>query len=384
MVPPEVTASRCAPGRPVSRAGHPVPHDPRPQLGELLARVPAGEQVEGGVEGRPRQRRERRRPADEREHVVDVEVVDGGHRDDLLGQHVERVGRHRQRLDRAGAHPLDGDRRLHQVGAVLGQHHPARHLADLVAGAADPLHAAGHRGRRLDLHDQVDGTHVDAELEAAGRDDARQPARLEVVLDQRPLLLADRAVVGAGQQVTGAARWPRTAPSPARESPRRRRGSSPARVGRDLVQPGGEALGQPARVGEDDRRPVLLDQVDDALLDVRPDRRGTRVAGSRPAPAAARRARASRPARVSTCCRARPCPRPARRPTGRAACRSAAARPGPGPRRRGSGPPRRSGAPSPTARSAARAPAAARRAAPATARGARRAWCRRPRAPRRR
>ena len=43
-------------------------------------------------------------------------------------------------------------------------------------------------------------------------------------------------------------------------------------LGGDLVEPGGEPLGQAAGVGEHDRRPVLLDQVDDPLLDVRPDR----------------------------------------------------------------------------------------------------------------
>ncbi len=45
-----------------------------------------------------------------------------------------------------------------------------------------------------------------------------------------------------------------------------------ARVRGDLVEPGGEPLREPAGVGEDDRGAVLLDQVDHALLDVRPDR----------------------------------------------------------------------------------------------------------------
>ena len=43
-------------------------------------------------------------------------------------------------------------------------------------------------------------------------------------------------------------------------------------LGRDLVQPAGEPLGLPAAVREDDGRPVLLDEIDDALLDRRPDR----------------------------------------------------------------------------------------------------------------
>ena len=46
----------------------------------------------------------------------------------------------------------------------------------------------------------------------------------------------------------------------------------PRALGGDLVEPGGEPLGQPAGVGEDDRRAVLLDQVDDVVLHVGPDR----------------------------------------------------------------------------------------------------------------
>ncbi len=43
-------------------------------------------------------------------------------------------------------------------------------------------------------------------------------------------------------------------------------------LGVQLIEPPREPLGQAARVHEDDGRPVLEDQVDDALLDVRPDR----------------------------------------------------------------------------------------------------------------
>ena len=35
----------------------------------------------------------------------------------------------------------------------------------LMSSAADPLDSAGDRGRRFDLDHQVDGAHVDAELE---------------------------------------------------------------------------------------------------------------------------------------------------------------------------------------------------------------------------
>ena len=42
-------------------------------------------------------------------------------------------------------------------------------------------------------------------------------------------------------------------------------------VGGDLVESGGESFGESPGVGEHDRRAVLLDQVDDRFLDVRPD-----------------------------------------------------------------------------------------------------------------
>ncbi len=85
-----------------------------------------------------------------------------------------------------------------QVAAVLGEQHASGDGADLMAGPADALQPAGDRRWRLDLDDEVDRAHVDAELEAAGGDNRGQPAGLEVVLDDGALLLAHRAVVGAG------------------------------------------------------------------------------------------------------------------------------------------------------------------------------------------
>ena len=127
--------------------GHAVPDDARAELGELVARVAAAEQVEGRVEGAARQLGVGRGAADEVEEVVDRPRVHRHHRDDLLGQHVERVGRDAHRLDQARAHPLDGDRGLGEVAAVLGEQHAAADLADLVAGAADALEGAGDAGR---------------------------------------------------------------------------------------------------------------------------------------------------------------------------------------------------------------------------------------------
>ena len=217
---------------------------------------------------------------------------------------------------------------MDEIGAVLGQQHAAGDLADLVAGPADPLQAGRDRRRRLDLHDEVDRAHVDAELEARRRDDGRQPPGLQRLLDLGPLLARHRPVVRpcdddlvgrcAGAGLPRERR--RVAPEPAglhatrpRRSAHDRRnvlGTFSARFfartagnvlsimrvegdrlrvrhavgpfGGDLVEAAGEPLAQPARVGEHDGRPVRLDEVDDALLDGRPDRRARRGAEHAP------------------------------------------------------------------------------------------------------
>ena len=135
--------------------------------------------------------------------VVDVPLVDRAHRDDLLGEHVERVADDARRLDRARPHPLDHDRDLEQVAAVLREDLAGARLAHLVAGAPDALEAAAHRARRLHLDHEVDRAHVDAELEAAGGDERPEPAGLELVLHEQPLLACERPVVGLDQLLAG-------------------------------------------------------------------------------------------------------------------------------------------------------------------------------------
>ena len=162
MVPPLPTATPLAARPAVQHARGPVPDQPGPQPAEVLARVQAGQHVQHRVQHRPGQPAERRRPADDPLQLADLPVVHRGHRDDLLGQHVERVARHPQLLDLARVHPLGDHRRLHQVAVVLGEEHAARHVAHVVPGPPGPLQPAGHRRRRLDLDDQVDRAHVDA------------------------------------------------------------------------------------------------------------------------------------------------------------------------------------------------------------------------------
>jgi len=76
-----------------------------------------------------------------------------------------------------------------------------------------------------------------------GRNEAGDPARLQVLLDLRPLLAGQRAVMGSGQLLL-----------------------------RQLVQPEREPLGEPAVVDEEDRRAVGTDELDERRVDRGPDR----------------------------------------------------------------------------------------------------------------
>src|SRR5918995_1560232 len=63
--------------------------------------------------------------------------------------------------------------------------------APLVTGPADALQARRDARRGLDLDDQVDRAHVDAQLEAGGGDHGGQLAGLERLLDVLALLARD-------------------------------------------------------------------------------------------------------------------------------------------------------------------------------------------------
>ena len=144
-----------------------------------------------------------------------------------------------------------------------------------MAGPADALQAAGHRGRCLHLDHQVDGPHVDTQFQARGGHHRLEQSAFEVLLDQGALLLADRTVVGAGQYGV------RSVGLPAAHDVRRRPTGHPpiglgrefdtATIGVNFVEPCGKSLGQPSRIGEHDGRAVCFDQVDQASLDVGPD-----------------------------------------------------------------------------------------------------------------
>src|SRR2546428_251378 len=212
------------------------------QLDELIGWIPAAEHVEYRLERARPEVAVRISAADHAAQRFDVPLVERAHRHDLLREHVERPPRHHGRLDAALEHALDDCRRLEKVAAKLRDHHPPRDLADRVASASYTLDARGDAGRRLDLQDEVNGAHVDAELEGRGGDEAAQPAGLQLVLDEEALLAGDRSVVRAHELFVG-----------------------------QLVDPRRNALGEPPRDDEHDRRAVLPYQLEQAWIDRRPD-----------------------------------------------------------------------------------------------------------------
>ena len=140
-----------------------------------------------------------------------------------------------------------------------------------------------HRLRRLDLQDKIHRPHVDPQLQAGGRHDAGQLARLQLLLHQRALLARERAVVGAGD--LRCRRLTRSAGLRAAASP----SAACASPAASSLRRSASALGRAAIVDEHDRRAVLAHRAPAALG--RSPARSSRAVGSPPGtgPAGGRR-----------------------------------------------------------------------------------------------
>ena len=110
-----------------------------------------------------------------------------------------------------------------------------------MAGAADALQRDRDRPRRADLADQVDRADVDAELERGGGHHGAQLAVLQPALGIQAQLARQAAVV-------------------------RQNGVLAEPLGQVMR----DALGEPARVDEDQGGAVLADQLGDAVVDLAP------------------------------------------------------------------------------------------------------------------
>ena len=167
--------------------------------------------------------------------------------DQLLAENVERIAREAGRLDVAFVHRPGHGGTGDQVGAVFGKQNAFAHRIDGVAGAANALHAAGDRGRRFDLDDEIDGSHVDAEFKGRRRAECFDLAGLELLFDHGALVGGERAVVGAGDRFAG-----------------------------KIVQRASQSLGNLAAVDEQNGGIALANKFEQTRMNGVPDRDATR------------------------------------------------------------------------------------------------------------
>ena len=85
-------------------------------------------------------------------------------------------------------HAVNDHCRFDQIASMFREELADARFADAVTGPADALQAARHGARRFDLDHEIDRTHVDAEFERAGGNQASQPAGLEFVFDEEAAL----------------------------------------------------------------------------------------------------------------------------------------------------------------------------------------------------
>ena len=162
-------------------------------------------------------------------------------RDNLLRQNIERSFRNLQTVELAAADRAHQRRTLDQFIASGREQAAFRQRADPVPRAADPLQRHGDRARRTDLADQIHGADIDAQFERRGRHHRPQFAVLQALLGLEPQRARKAAVMRQN-----------------------------CILAQPLGQLVGHALGQPARVDEHQRGPVLLRQRGDAVVDLVP------------------------------------------------------------------------------------------------------------------
>jgi hypothetical protein len=120
---------------------------------------------------------------------------DFGH--DLLGEHVQRTGRHPDLVQRAGLHRIQQRGALHQIVPAQGKQPSFGRASDAMAGAAHSLQQGIDRPWRADLADQVHLADVDPQFERGGRHQHPQRAGLQPGFGIQAMLPGQAAMMGA-------------------------------------------------------------------------------------------------------------------------------------------------------------------------------------------
>ena len=241
MAPPEVSAVSRAPRRPRRHVVHRVVMDQRAAPAAAGAKA-LRQHADHGVEIGARQRPIGPGAAEQREELVLAPLARRHFGDDLLRQHVERLFRDREAIEFPAVHTVEQRRAFDQLVARQREQPALGRPRDRVARAADPLQKSRDRARRAELADQVDIADVDAELQRGGRHQGFQRAAFEPLFGIEPLFFGEAAVM-RGHLI----------------------GAEP------LGELAGHPLDQPAGIDEDQGRPMRLDQLGEAIIDLLPD-----------------------------------------------------------------------------------------------------------------
>ena len=159
----------------------------------------------------------------------------------MLREYIERRNGNSQRVERASAYPAHQCSTFDQLVASRDVKNPLRLRADPVARAPDALQRYGNGARRAELHDQIDGTDIDTQLERRRCGNGAQLARSQAALH-----------VEAGRaRKTAVMRHHETVAEP-------------------LVERKGDAFAHATRAYENQRRAMSTDLLGDAVVDLTP------------------------------------------------------------------------------------------------------------------
>ena len=158
-------------------------------------REAVGEHAHDGGEVFARQLREWVRAGDQREQFRFAAFAAGHLRDDLLGEHIQRILLDMQGVEFAAAHRVEQCRAFDQVIARSREQACLWHAIDLMVRAAGALQEGRDRARRGNLADEVDVADIDAQFQRGSRDQRAQFAALEALLGGKTLLARERTVM---------------------------------------------------------------------------------------------------------------------------------------------------------------------------------------------
>ncbi len=201
------------------------------------------EHLDGLIEIRPGEIAIAVRPPNTRKQIVLPPVVGRRNGHDLLGQHIQRRSGNEEPIELAGGNRPHQRGALDQLVASGREDAPLRlgRVLHVVTGTPDALERDGDRARRSDLAHQVHGADVDAELERCRGDDGLQLSFFQSFFAGESQLARQASVV-------------------------RQHGI----VAKAIAKMMRHALGEPPGVHEHERRPVLVDQDGQPIVNLLP------------------------------------------------------------------------------------------------------------------